>query len=71
MGGFFEFGKLEARIGELETETGLPDFWSNNEKKNAVIAELKRLKAQTGVLQGDAAQRKNGNRRAHHSFEGP
>lgn len=38
------------RIQELEAETAKPDFWSNSEKKDATMAELKRLRAQTGVL---------------------
>ncbi len=48
-GGFFEFEKLEARIHELEEKTSDPAFWSNQDKKNSVIQELKGLKAQTGI----------------------
>lgn len=48
-GGFFDFEKLEARIKELEERSSDPDFWTNQEKKNSVLAELKVLRGQTGI----------------------
>ncbi|MGH7198229.1 MAG: peptide chain release factor 2 [Candidatus Omnitrophota bacterium] len=49
LGRFLDVPKLQARIGELETEFSQPDFWTGpDEKKNPVIQGLKRLKAQVG-----------------------
>lgn len=49
-GGFFEIEKLQSRIQELEGEISDPDFWSNQDKKNSVMQELKRLKSQTQLF---------------------
>jgi peptide chain release factor 2 len=50
-GGFFEVGKLTSRIKELENQTAGGDFWSQpEESRNAVIQELKKLKAQTSLF---------------------
>ncbi len=38
--------RLQARIKALEGEISNPDFWSNADKKNPVIQELKNLKSQ-------------------------
>ena len=46
-GGFFEVGKLMARIQALESEISSPDFWANQDNKNNVMRELKGLKNQT------------------------
>ena len=39
--------KLKNRIVSLEGEIANPDFWSNPDKKNGVMQELKSLKNQT------------------------
>ena len=58
-GGFFDYEKLEARIKVLENETTAPDFWSNPDKKNSVMQELKSLRGQTGVYKELAEAQKD------------
>ncbi|MCG3176271.1 MAG: Peptide chain release factor 2 [Candidatus Omnitrophica bacterium] len=46
-GGFFDVERLVSRIGELEHEIALQDFWTRpDERRNPVIQELKSLKNQ-------------------------
>ncbi len=47
-GGIFDIQRLLGRIAELEKDISSPDFWSNPDKKNPVIQELKSLKNQVG-----------------------
>jgi peptide chain release factor 2 len=51
--------KQQGRIKELETAISNPDFWSNPDKKNPIIQELKLLKLNTGTyleLQNEQAE---------------
>ena len=43
-GGIFDVDKLARRIQELEAVISSPDFWTNSDKKNPIIQELKQLK---------------------------
>ncbi len=45
-GGFFDVSRLQARIQALEKDISDPEFWSNPDRKNPVIQELKALKSQ-------------------------
>jgi len=43
-GGIFDPESLKRRIEDLESRTGSPDFWSNREKAEKVMQEVKRLR---------------------------
>jgi peptide chain release factor 2 len=44
-GGIFDIDGKKARVADLETKAAAPDFWSDNEKAQAVLKETARLKA--------------------------
>ncbi len=41
----FDYATKKKRIAEIEREMGTPGFWDNHERAQAVVAELKSLKA--------------------------
>lgn len=49
-GGIFDVSSLRSRIEALEKEIADPAFWSNADKKDPVMKELKSLKSQVEPL---------------------
>ncbi len=47
-GGFFDVSHLESQIQALEDKIASPEFWSQTDKANTVMRELKQLKSQVG-----------------------
>ena len=46
-GGIFDYPKLKARLGELESVMAEPGFWDNKERAQQVIDEASSVRSKT------------------------